>query len=373
MVRRHGIAPPAHPPAKSAEASGRPFFPNHLLRSFSVAAVVCALMVTLAAFWPRPIGDPANPSVLPDSLIATWIVVDVSRALTHYLGAWGFVAFTLLGLSLALVPLFDRGPERDLRRRPAVAASVWRFSWRSFCCGSSAAGCAPHEEPRPGGTCARGDRRVPAAPRGARATRTGCGPVGRRPRRHDVWVRCLPCRQAHRVRPRCTLRARHQMPRLPRRRSLRLRTPRGPPRRLHRSAQQSRHRHAVRVLPLESRSDAAVRPADRPACGVPLQPPRPSAAAESRSQRADLHRLPRRPHDSASRRRAQHRVPHEHPAHLRPVSRRQATDGEVRTCRRIKSSAFAAAPTASPCSRSRISPPPRAWDATAPTRRCRRR
>lgn len=121
MVRRHGIAPPTHPPAQPAEASGRPFFPNHLLRSFSVAAVVCALMVTLAAFWPRPIGDPANPSVLPDSLIATWIVVDVSRALIHYLGAWGFVGFTLLGLSLALVPLFDRGPERDLRRRPAVA------------------------------------------------------------------------------------------------------------------------------------------------------------------------------------------------------------------------------------------------------------
>lgn len=122
MVRRHGIALPKHPPAQLAEASGRPFFPNHLLRSFSVAAVVCALMVTLAAFWPRPTGDPANPSVPADSLIATWIVVDVSRALTHFLGAWGFVAFTLLGLSLALVPLFDRGPERDLRRRPAVAA-----------------------------------------------------------------------------------------------------------------------------------------------------------------------------------------------------------------------------------------------------------
>lgn len=122
VVRRHGVAPPKHPPANAGEGTGRRFFPNHLLRSFSVAAVVCALMLTLAAVWPRPVGDPANPASAPQSLAASWVVVDVSRALTHYLGAWGFVGFTLLGLSLALVPLFDRGPERDLRRRPAVAA-----------------------------------------------------------------------------------------------------------------------------------------------------------------------------------------------------------------------------------------------------------
>jgi len=122
VVRRHGIAPPKHPPANPAEGSGRRFFPNHLLRSFSVATVVCALMITLAAFWPRAVGDPANPAQPPDALSTTWVVVDVSRALIHYLGAWGFVGFSLLGLSLALVPLFDRGPERDLRRRPAVAA-----------------------------------------------------------------------------------------------------------------------------------------------------------------------------------------------------------------------------------------------------------
>jgi quinol-cytochrome oxidoreductase complex cytochrome b subunit len=122
MVRRHGIAPPTHPAPGGGGETGRRFFPNHLLRSFSVTAVVCALMITLAVFWPRPVGDPANPAQAPDALVATWVVVDVSRALTHYLGAWGFVGFTLLGLSLALLPLFDRGPARDLRRRPAVAA-----------------------------------------------------------------------------------------------------------------------------------------------------------------------------------------------------------------------------------------------------------
>ena len=58
---------------------------------------------------------------------STWVVVDVSRALTHYLGAWGFVGFTLVALGLAFVPLFDRGPERDLKRRPAVATLGFVF------------------------------------------------------------------------------------------------------------------------------------------------------------------------------------------------------------------------------------------------------
>jgi quinol-cytochrome oxidoreductase complex cytochrome b subunit len=122
MVRKHGVAPPALEGTGAAPGLGRRFFPNHLLRSFMVAVLVCAGMITISVLWPRPVGDPANPAQLPQTLGSTWIVVDVSRALFHYLGAWGFLGFTLLGLSLALVPLFDRGPARQLRARPAVAA-----------------------------------------------------------------------------------------------------------------------------------------------------------------------------------------------------------------------------------------------------------
>jgi len=119
MVRRHGVAPPKSAPADPGR--GRVFFPSHLLRSFMVAVLTCTVVITAAALWPRPIADPANPAKLPDAVRSTWVVVDVSRALTHYLGAWGFVGFTLVALGLAFLPLFDRGPERDLRRRPAVA------------------------------------------------------------------------------------------------------------------------------------------------------------------------------------------------------------------------------------------------------------
>jgi drug/metabolite transporter (DMT)-like permease len=87
-----------------------------------VAVLVCAVVLSAAVLWPRPLGDPADPARLPEAMRSTWIAVDVSRALAHYVGPWGFAAFSLLGLGLALMPLFDRGPERQLRRRPVVAA-----------------------------------------------------------------------------------------------------------------------------------------------------------------------------------------------------------------------------------------------------------
>jgi quinol-cytochrome oxidoreductase complex cytochrome b subunit len=120
MVRRHGVAPPLVPidPARQ----GRQFFPNHLLRAAILGVLVLALAITLAILSPRPVGVAAHPDELPQVLISSWIVVDVSRALAFYLGSWGFALFSLLGLALALLPLFDRGPARDLRQRPVAAA-----------------------------------------------------------------------------------------------------------------------------------------------------------------------------------------------------------------------------------------------------------
>lgn len=118
MVRRHGVAPPPDAPANPPP--GRRFFPNHLLRSFMVGILVLSAAITIAVLFPRPIGEPAQPGVVPEVLRPSWVVVDVSRGLVHYLGRWGFVLFTLMGFALMLLPLFDRGPERQLRRRPVA-------------------------------------------------------------------------------------------------------------------------------------------------------------------------------------------------------------------------------------------------------------
>lgn len=134
LIRRRGIAPPketgaTRAPSRLSEAwpedetlTGVPFFPNHLLRSLIVAVMVLAVTVTLALLYPRPVGDLADPYQVPDELVSTWVPVDVSLALIRYVGPWGFTLFTLLGVGLALLPLFDRRPERRLRRRPVVAA-----------------------------------------------------------------------------------------------------------------------------------------------------------------------------------------------------------------------------------------------------------
>ena len=117
LVRKQGIAPPPEP---GPGGQGARFWPDHLARSFSVGVLLLALVLTLAALFPRPIGEPANPYALPDSLVSTWVVVDVSLALVRYLGTWGLALFSVLAVVLFLLPLFDRKPERRWRRRPVA-------------------------------------------------------------------------------------------------------------------------------------------------------------------------------------------------------------------------------------------------------------
>jgi quinol-cytochrome oxidoreductase complex cytochrome b subunit len=120
VVRKHGIAPPAG--ISGPDTGGVPFYPNHLLRILIVSALALAIAVSLAALYPRPIGDPATPFELPEGLVSTWIVIDVSLGLIRHLGTWGFVGFTALGVLLMLLPLVDRGSAIRLRRRPLAAA-----------------------------------------------------------------------------------------------------------------------------------------------------------------------------------------------------------------------------------------------------------
>jgi quinol-cytochrome oxidoreductase complex cytochrome b subunit len=119
VVRKHGVAPP---PGFVDRDGGVPFFPNHLLRIVIVSTLVLAIAISLAALFPRPLGDPATPFELPGELVSTWIVVDVSLGLLRHLGVWGFVSFSALGLLLVLLPLVDRGSAVRFRKRPVAAA-----------------------------------------------------------------------------------------------------------------------------------------------------------------------------------------------------------------------------------------------------------
>ncbi len=120
LVRRHGIAPPVDAPV--SEAPGRRFYPDHLLRSFIAAVLVIGVVVTIAVLFPRPVGDPANPYQVPREMVTTWPPVNVGLAVVRYLGPWGVIGFVVLALALVFLPLFDREPERHVRRRPVVLA-----------------------------------------------------------------------------------------------------------------------------------------------------------------------------------------------------------------------------------------------------------
>jgi len=132
VVRRHGPAPPAG--WHERPGGGVPFFPDHLLRSLIVSALVLAVAVSLAALFPRPVGDPATPFEVPEELVSTWVVIDVSLGLIRYLGVWGFVAFTALGIALIVLPLVDRGTETRLAKRPiaAVVGSIFFLGFLLF-------------------------------------------------------------------------------------------------------------------------------------------------------------------------------------------------------------------------------------------------
>ena len=118
VVRKHGMAAPKG--YVETGDQGTPFFPQHLLRILIVSALVLALTISLAAVFPRPMGDPASPFEPPEGLVSSWVVVDVSLGLIRTLGVWGFVGFSLLGLLLVILPLVDRDAESSLRRKPLV-------------------------------------------------------------------------------------------------------------------------------------------------------------------------------------------------------------------------------------------------------------
>ncbi len=125
ITRRHGPAPPLG--GAPADDPGVPFFPNHFLRSLLATVLTLAVLISLAALYPRPVGDPAAPFELPGELVSTWVVVDVTRALLHYVGPLGLTFVWLLGLSLALIPLLDRRPDRPLRQRPLALGLASAF------------------------------------------------------------------------------------------------------------------------------------------------------------------------------------------------------------------------------------------------------
>jgi ubiquinol-cytochrome c reductase cytochrome b subunit len=117
IIRGHGVAGAED----AVPDQGTPFYPNHLLRILVISVFLIAIVGSLAALFPRPVGDPATPFYAPDKIVSTWILVDVTQGLLRYVGPIGVLLALLAMIVITLIPLFDRKPETDLRKRPIVA------------------------------------------------------------------------------------------------------------------------------------------------------------------------------------------------------------------------------------------------------------
>ncbi len=87
LVRKHGVASPKYADTKVGPPI--PFYPDHLLRSLMVSVLTIAVLITLAALFPRPMADMADPGRVPASGYSTWVFVDAARGLVWAFGGWG--------------------------------------------------------------------------------------------------------------------------------------------------------------------------------------------------------------------------------------------------------------------------------------------
>ncbi len=123
LVRKHGVAPSGG----SGTRDGEPFFPNHMLRQLIVVFLTLIVVITLAAFWPRPFAAPADPFSVPESIPALGFPAVVLVGAERLPGGLGLVGLPVLLVALALLPLVERTREGGLFRRPVAGAVLALF------------------------------------------------------------------------------------------------------------------------------------------------------------------------------------------------------------------------------------------------------
>jgi ubiquinol-cytochrome c reductase cytochrome b subunit len=116
LVRKHGVAPVVG----AEDESGEPFYPNHMLRQLVVVLVTLAVVLTLAAFFPRPFGSPADPFTLPPELPALGLPAAILVGAGRLPAGLGLIGLPLILLALALLPLLVTNHEREFSRRPVA-------------------------------------------------------------------------------------------------------------------------------------------------------------------------------------------------------------------------------------------------------------
>jgi ubiquinol-cytochrome c reductase cytochrome b subunit len=129
LMRRHGISGPV----KAMPGPSRPFYPYQAMKDTIAAAVVFALLLTLAVAFNAPldaVADPTDATYVPRP---EWYFMSLFELLKHFPGPFEPVATVVIpGLVITLLfllPFLDRRPDRDPGKRLIVIASfVFAFT-----------------------------------------------------------------------------------------------------------------------------------------------------------------------------------------------------------------------------------------------------
>lgn len=116
LIRKHGVAPVADP----VDDGGEPFYPNHMLRQLVVVLLTLTVVITLAAFFPRPFGPPADPFTLPSELPALGLGAAILVGAGRLPAGIGLFGLPLLLVALAALPLLVQNKEQAFSRRPVA-------------------------------------------------------------------------------------------------------------------------------------------------------------------------------------------------------------------------------------------------------------
>jgi quinol-cytochrome oxidoreductase complex cytochrome b subunit len=98
-----------------------------MLRQLVVAFITLMVVVTLAAFWPRPFSEPADPFSIPGEVPALGIPAAILMGASRIPASLGLIVLVLLLLALAVLPLVERSQDREFSRRPLAMAIFGLF------------------------------------------------------------------------------------------------------------------------------------------------------------------------------------------------------------------------------------------------------
>lgn len=142
LLKRTGISTPPHNRqptvnpwpgdryTREDHPGGIPFVPNFICHDLTSISLYLAILLTIVSFAPNLFSGsealiPANPFVTPKHIKPDWHFLANYQALKLFPGeASGIFAQLAVVAGIALLPFWDRGAERNPRRRPLFLALV---------------------------------------------------------------------------------------------------------------------------------------------------------------------------------------------------------------------------------------------------------